>query len=148
MLNLGECTALETLAIYINVDFCPWKPRPLLDFHPFWEYVEIICEDLPACLRRVELALEDREEAEWIEEVLHEVDWRHIQRTLNCLPNLEKVQFHTYQLCTYDHYVENYKYPLEDWTQDLIRKKLPLLEKRNLLDFIGPGGRRPNIAFD
>ena len=147
-LNLGKCTALETLAIYVNIDFCPWKPRPVTrEYHSYWEYVEIIFEDLPSSLRRVELALEDREEPEWIEEVLHEVDWKHIQRALNRLPHLEKVVFHAYNLVTDDHFVENHKCPLDDMTQDLIRRQLPLLESKNLLDFMGPRGHGA-VVFD
>ncbi|GJE93369.1 hypothetical protein PsYK624_095280 [Phanerochaete sordida] len=141
-LNLDKCTALETLAIYVNIDYCPWKPRPPDELYSYWEYVEIIFQGLPACLRRVELALEDREEPEWIEEVLLDVDWPHLQDMLCELPALDKVLFHGYKSCLVDnHYVESLKCPLEDWIQDLLRAQLRRLARKNVLDFIGP---RPN----
>lgn len=139
MLNLDKCTALEILAIYVNIDFCPWKDRPPAELYSYWEYIEIIFENLPPCLRRIELALEDREDPEWIEEVLLEVQWKHLEKSLKTLPLLEQVLFHTYHpVLVQGRYVQERKCPLENWIQDIIREKLPLLGMKMQLDFMGP----------
>ena len=132
-LQLPKCEVLETFLLYIALDYDPELPRPSTEFHPHWFSAELILARLPPSVQELHLALQVDNEPEWLEEVLHDVDWRRVARALARLPALRKVFVYTE-----DRRVGWYRTPVEDWTQELVCAKLPDAQARGVLDFSCP----------
>lgn len=135
-MQLSKCEVLETFLLYIALDYDPELPRPPIEYHPHWFSAELILAELPPSVQEVHLALQDDNEPEWLEEVLHDVRWRHVAKSVKRLPSLRKLFVYSE-----GRQVDWYRVPVEAWTQELLCAKLPDAKARGVLDFSAPPTR-------
>ncbi|KAF7792044.1 hypothetical protein EIP86_003071 [Pleurotus ostreatoroseus] len=132
LLNLSECTALESFWIFVPMDDDPELPGPAIDFVPHWESVEVIIDTLPAGVRNIRFGLEVLDKS-FVKELLRDVQWDVVEGLVARLQELRSVLF-----LLEDRLEEFFVDQLPSSIQKLIKNRLPATGRRQLLRFVPP----------
>ncbi len=129
LLNLSDCTALDTFSLFVPMDDDPLINGPAIDFVPYWDSVLLILVQLPLSIKGFRIGLEVLDE-DFLEELLLNLDWDWIDAHLQLLPELKTVRFFRES-----RWEENLQEELPAWIENSLSRWLPMLKATDILRF-------------
>ncbi|THH00032.1 hypothetical protein EW026_g2418 [Hermanssonia centrifuga] len=129
LLNLSDCTALDTFSLFVPMDDDPLINGPAIDFVPYWDSVLLILVQLPLSIKGFRIGLEVLDE-DFLEELLLNLDWDWIDAHLQRLPELKTVRFFRES-----RWEENLQEELPAWIENSLSRWLPMLKATDILRF-------------
>ena len=130
-LRLSECEVLETLVMFVPLDYDPDKPGPSIIYHPVWLSAELILAQLPSSIQYLDLAVDriDDSRVPWFREVFRDVQWADIARSLARLPKLKRLKMYRES-----RWSDGWAAVVDSWTRKYVLRKLSDLKEKGMLD--------------